>query len=455
MSAPPADVVDRLERLAAHAPGSGIDPDAIWTQGRRRQRVRLGAALAAVVAVGLLGATATPSALRLVAPPVATTQDADPLVLPDRVREPGRWEPPFQRAPGPLTAVGLSSEGYGWSRNPVWWGVSGVTGESRFLELSDASSDIEHRPVLSADGTRLAYWLTGDTPETLPDPDDLRDDDMDPVIGVAVLDLRSGETRRWETGTARGLSTNGMAWAGSALWWSAGDWDADSVVGSGSSTLVTRTWDTVTDVRQEVVGGTKEVDLYPAGPAPGGFVVVSGRSVRTVTGVQPGPRTRLDRHLREQDWSRPAVSPDGTRVAGIAEPDPTVVIDEPQALLVGDLLLATGGADEARLREVGGVEAEAVLGWRSEREVVVLTSVPGRRSLSVVDVESGDQEHLADLSGAINLPHFAADALTGEIVPAPDAPFAPDPRLVGLGLLAAAFVGRRIAVRVRSRRGHA
>lgn len=455
MPAPPADVADRLERLAALAPGGAIDPDAVWTHGRRRQRVRLGAALASVVAVGLLGATATPSALRLVAPPVATTRDADPLVLPDRVREPGRWEPPFQRAPGPLTAIALSSEGYGWSRNPVWWGVSGVTGESRFLRLSDASSEIEHRPVLSADGTRLAYWLTGDTPETLPDPDDLRDDDMDPVVGVAVLDLRSGETRRWETGTPRGLSTHGIAWAGSVLWWSAGDWDDGSVVGSGSSTMVTRTWDTLTDRRQRAVRATTEVDFYAAGPAPDGFVDLSGRSVRTVTGIQPGPRARLDRHLREQDWSRPAVSPDGARIAGIEEPDPSVVLDGPQAVLVGDLQRVDRPAGPTVLRAIGGVEAEAVLGWRSEREVVVLTSVPGRRSLSVVDVETGDQEHLTDLSGAVNLPHFAADALAGDVVPAPDAPFAPDPRLVGFGLLVAAFAAWRVAVRVRGRREHA
>jgi hypothetical protein len=41
------------------------------------------------------------------------------------------------------------------------------------------------------------------------------------------------------------------------------------------------------------------------------------------------------------------------------------------------------------------------------------------------------------------------------VVHAPDAPFAPDPRLVGLGLLVAAFAAWRIAVRVRSRRDHA
>ena len=60
MSAPPTDVVDRLQRLAAGAPGAGVDPDALWTRGRRRQRVRTGGVAAALVLVGLAGATTTP-----------------------------------------------------------------------------------------------------------------------------------------------------------------------------------------------------------------------------------------------------------------------------------------------------------------------------------------------------------------------------------------------------------
>ena len=60
MSAPPTDVVDRLERLAAHAPAGGVDPDAVWSQGRRRQRVRTGVVGAALVVVAVLSAVTTP-----------------------------------------------------------------------------------------------------------------------------------------------------------------------------------------------------------------------------------------------------------------------------------------------------------------------------------------------------------------------------------------------------------
>lgn len=70
-----------------------------------------------------------------------------------------------------------------------------------------------------------------------------------------------------------------------------------------------------------------------------------------------------------------------------------------------------------------------------------------------LDVGSGERAPLLEFSG--NAPEVAAEAWAAEVVPAPDAPFAPDPRLVGLGLLAGAFVAWRLVVRVRRRRGDA
>jgi len=49
-----------------------------------------------------------------------------------------------------------------------------------------------------------------------------------------------------------------------------------------------------------------------------------------------------------------------------------------------------------------------------------------------------------------NVPNFAYDAWTAEVVPAPDAPWAPDPRLLGLGL--AGLVYALVLVRRRVRR---
>lgn len=59
----------------------------------------------------------------------------------------------------------------------------------------------------------------------------------------------------------------------------------------------------------------------------------------------------------------------------------------------------------------------------------------------VLDVRTGERTALMAFSG--NTPQLAADALAAEVAPAPDAPFAPDPRLVGPGLLVAALVLRR------------
>lgn len=64
---------------------------------------------------------------------------------------------------------------------------------------------------------------------------------------------------------------------------------------------------------------------------------------------------------------------------------------------------------------------------------------------------TGERTELLEFSG--NTPQAAAEAWTAEVVAAPDAPFAPDPRLVGLGLLAGSFVVWRLVVRVRRRHG--
>ncbi|MCP3423646.1 hypothetical protein [Nocardioides pinisoli] len=66
---------------------------------------------------------------------------------------------------------------------------------------------------------------------------------------------------------------------------------------------------------------------------------------------------------------------------------------------------------------------------------------------------TGEREALLEFSG--NFPQVAAEAWTADVVPAPGAAFAPDPRLVGLGLLLAAFAGWRVAVGLRRRRDHA
>lgn len=455
MSAPPADVVDRLERLATHAPGGGIDPKVVWTHGRRRQRVRLGAALAALVAVGLLGTTTTPLLVER-AQRVEPAGSADRMVLPDVIRQPGGWEPAFGFAPGRLSAVGIGTRGGLLGDRNAWWGVSAGTGESRFLDLPGALAVAQ--PALSEDGTRLAYWL-----RTSADVDALGRAGEGAMLadGVAVLDLASGKRRVWTLESPHGLWVGGLAWAGDVLWWSAGT--AEARAGALTATQMLHTWD-LRAGRRTTIGRTalgQPVSANGVGPAPDGFVESVGvRRATRVTGE--GPPTMLRFGLPDdvtQEVTRgirqPAVSTDGTRVAGLMSSDYYTDSTSPLPLVAGRV----DGRD-AELSEVDGVEAGAVLGWRSPTEVVLASlddMEPGRppRALRAwtVDVTTGERSDLLEFSGTT--PQVAAEAWAAEVVPSPDAPFAPDPRLVGLGLLVAVFVVWRIAVRGRRSRGHA
>jgi hypothetical protein len=453
MSAPPGDVVDRLERLAAHAPGGGLDPDAVWTHGRRRQRVRLGAALAALVAVGLLGTTATPLLVER-AQRVEPAGSDDTMVLPDVIRQPGGWEPEFPSVPGRLSAVGVGTRSSLWSDRNAWWGVSAETGESRFLDVPDAA-DTFVDAALSADGSRMAYWTKNDADDELAGSAGSAGDSLSLAGGVAVLDLQTGKHQTWEVESPHGLWTGGLAWAGDVLWWSAGPAQQEASGAVRADTRL-RTWDVATGERGESSTG---IGPHAVGDAPNGFVEIGPMwRLERVTGGADPEMVKLLAPAGTRDGAglaEPAVSTDGSRVAVLLMPDASRFDGAPKPLLVG----AVDGREVA-LQQVDGVEEQSVLGWRSPTEVVVASQdavEEGRppRALRAwtVDITTSEREQLVSFSG--NTPQVAAEAWTAEVVPAPGAPFAPDPRLVGLGLLAAAFVVWRIAVRVRSRRGNA
>lgn len=450
MPAPPADVVDRLERLAAHAPGGSLDPDAVWTHGRRRHRVRLGAALAAVAAVGLLGATTTPLLVER-AQRVQPADVGEREVLPDVIRQPGGWEPAFPSTPGRLSAVGVGTRSGLWSDRNAFWGVSAATGESRFLDLPGA---IElGQPALSHDGSRVAYWIA-----TTADVDALGRAGESAMLadGVAVLDLETGKRDAWTVESDHGLWVGGLAWAGDVLWWSAGPAQAQED-GALAARTRTRTWDLDTGERDDTPSPVqRRVSANGVGHAPGGFVEQpSSRRLTLVSGDEPTTlRLILPADAPSAAGTTDAtVSTDGSSLATLLMPDASIYDDSPKALLVGDL-----EDRDVALRHLDDVSAQSVLGWRSATELVVASvddvdeGRPQRANRArVVDLTTGEQEALLEFSG--NTPRVAADAWTAEVVPAPDAPFAPDPRLVGLGLLVAAFAAWRVAVRVRSRRG--
>lgn len=452
MSAPPTDVVDPLARLAARAPSTGLDPDALWSRGRRRQRGRVLVALAAAVVVAVGGAAAGPDLLAQ-AQEVQVAGTADPWVLPDLVREPGGWEGAFPAAPGRLSAVGFGQRSGLWSTRGAWWGVSAATGESRFLELPGAADAVD-APVLSADGWRLAYWVTGDVPGEPLSMGAPTDDDVDPVVGVAVLDLRTGDRRAWTLDTEHGLATGGLAWTGEVLWWSAGTLSRSGESGLLGSDIVARKWDVAADRRVEPSGPESRVWPDNARSAPGGFVeyprrhrlvVVTDAGRRVLRAVLP------DGSPRSAGLLSATLAPDGSRVVALLRPDANVATSQPQQLVVGRVDGAT-----VRLEPVPGATAGDVLGWRSPTEVVVASLAEveeGRPSealeASTVDLVTGERSRVLTFSGTT--PQVAADAWSAAVVPAPGAPLAPDPRWIGVGVLLAALTGWRLLVWRRRR----
>ncbi|CAB4946417.1 unannotated protein [freshwater metagenome] len=445
MSAPPTDVVDRLQRLAAGAPGAGGDPDALWTRGRRRQRVRAGGVAAALVLVGLVGATTTPSL-------VERSQQVEPartdkrMVLPDVIRQPGAWEPAFPSAPGKLSAVAMGVRGGLLSDRTALWGVSATTGESRFLDLP-----VAEQAVLSSDGSKLAYWAsTGDAGESA--------DGRGAVpTSVQVLDLVTGEQQGWDPAAEHGLMVAGLAWAGDTLWFAQGAFEDAEQDGAQ---ITTRTWRW--GAAPERVDGpyADDVGLRTVSQDPGGFLAASGTAATDARRVDDDGSVSRIRFVTDKAVTMPHMSPDGIRVAGLEQ--------ERERLTFGAERLVVGTVDDGRavMERVRPIGAQEVLGWRSPTEVVVLDASAGgdtdgdgvreTRELWVADLSDLDRPGYApwiQLQAAT--PHFAADAFAGDVVDAPDAPFAPDPRLVGLGLLAGAFVAWRLVVRVRRRRGDA
>ena len=461
-SGPAGDVADRLERLAVHSPARGVDPDRLWRLGRRRQGRRWVVAAACAVVLAGVGTLSVAPLARLLDPPIAGNPDGA-WVLPDVVRQPGGWEPAFPAAPGRLSAVGVGQREYFLSSSATLWGVSATTGESRWLDLPGAIASAQSAAQLSADGRRLAYWVTGDVFGDALSTGGTEDNT--PVVGLAVMELETGEVQRWDVESEHGLSVQGLVWAGHALWWQGGP-VVPMGTGVSSADVRTRIWDLGTDERTEVADqdARASVHLSEPGGAPDGFVTLP-RTLRLERVIGSGTPTPLRVDLPAGFPSSAglvdtSMAPDGARVAALMVPDATAFDDT-----VGKRLLVGSVADgKVTMKRIRPVAARTVLGWRSPSEVVLVSATTGSfRS----GVQTASELWLSDLSDARRpafapwiwveartVPEFAADAFTAEVVPAPEVPFAPDPRLVAGVVTLLVLMAMPLWRRVRSLRGH-
>ncbi len=459
MSAPSRDVADRLERLATHAPRATADPDGLWRRGRWSQRRRVASVVAGIAATGVLASAMTPTVLAGIDRPVAASPSV--MVLPDELRTPGGWEPAFPPTPGRLSAVGVGQRS-GWLSSAPWlWAVSAATGESRWLDLPDFVANSGIPPQLSADGRRLAYWVTGPISgePVSAGPGAVRrgSEPGAPVVGVAVMDLETGEVARWDIASEHGLWAQGLRWAGDVLWWEGGP--VIPMDGGASASTHTYTWDVTTDEKMEA--GVRP-GLSQTGDAPGGFVSLPRFfKLEQVTGSKAPESLRVD--LPDDAPSSaglidPEMAPDGERVAALMLPYAPEFDDAADK----DLVVGTKADGAISLQPVGGVRAQAVLGWRSPTVAVVASSRtsgedgspnPEGVQVSTADVTVLDFSKLLQVTGVMPS-SFASEAWAGEVVTPPPTPFAPDPRLVGVGAVVVLAFGISLWRSVRRRRGH-
>lgn len=432
----PNDVVDRLERLAAHAPAGGIDPDTLWVRGRQRQARRWVTVAACAVVLAGLGALAAPPVARFVDPPIASTPPPSGLVLPDIVRPPERGAPRFARAPGPLSVVGVDGD-------TGIWGVSGATGVSRFIDLPDDAVPAAGA-ALSDDGHKLAYWVSDGEQES--------QDGQNVLTGVAVLDLVSGREQTWESDAPFGVYGDGPLWVDDALWFAAGPWDD---AGRYSFLPAVWTWPLDDEPRmvKEKAGG---LPLRHATPAAGGVLVAMVSTVRSVKVLEDDGRVTTIRLAQYGSTSSPSMSPDGRWIVGIERNK----LSDYAGRKLFPVVAGEVEPGQAEMRRVGGAQAQSVLGWRSATVAIVGSPVDLNGNevddgvqASSLDVVTGDFGRLIDIASTRPV-SVAADAWAGDVVPTPEVPFVLAPWVLGgsaavLGVLLLA--GWRL---VRGRRGH-
>ena len=437
-----AALADRATSTRSSAAGLGVPPAELWRRGRRRQVRRALAATVAVAAVSAIAGIGGATAWQRVETVGPVTSPDDTMRLPDRLYNPGPWlEGTDEAGPiGPLVAV-IGADRRSWrSRSNGLVGVSGTTGEYRFLDLPDVAilnGEFPSAPALSPDGTMLAYWTTGSSADDPLIP--MRGDR--PVAGVAVYDTVTGEVHRKAVVSDHGLAPQGIAWSGDTVWANYFTFNEGGVEPGGyGSTFggeltwspATEEWATQTDFARSLIADGAAIGTES-------FVTAASRGKGY---VEVGPRGEVRRFRLDAKLAVPPyLSPSGKRVAGMGLPEDG---DSQGQLLVAELP-RSGTDGPVTTRQVPGVRGGAVLGWRDDTHVVVRSSAEDSHYVTV-DVATGATEPLVT-PPAVNWTGgttVAADAWSGPVTDAPEPDWPMDPRTralrLGLGVAAACVV---------------
>ncbi len=442
MTTTPPGLHDELARLAER---TGAEPGPtggeLWDRGTRyRRRLRVGtAAIAAGTVLGL--AVLTGVAVDRAGPPLEPAPADAPAGLPSRIWSPSPWLPGTDEVgpPGQVIAMGSATR-------RTWRGttsgivtVSAATGDYRFLDLPGWTAGWAEEPTLAPDGRHVAYWAAGPvtgTPNT-------GDGGGAPLSRVAVYDTVDGTLARHTFASEHGLSPNTMAWVDattlvvSHYQLAVGD-EGPSIRQSMGVDQTTWLWDIAAPEPERWDEGTRQgVDDW--GVPVDGHVAVRGFS--RLKDLDPDTRTLrpLPRRLPIVYGSGNAISPDGTRIAGVWR--------QPDDRTPNDVVVVPLDSPRAPRRLETADAAFRVDGWIDDESLVVTRrSEPVRRGLGMgvyrVDALTGDTEPLVRLpDGSFGTVQWASALLDSPVVDRPAPPTPLDPRWVAAGWTSIAFAG--------------
>lgn len=373
------DLAESADHVSAPR-GAPAGTHDLWRRGRRARRRRVASSvLVAGAVMALLGAVLPVVGGQLRTTPAPASYDETDLAVPDQIWAPSSWAPTADEEdpPGPLAMVASAPRRGLWpfSREHQWFGVSAVDQSYSWLDLP-GQAESERAVELSPDGLKVAYLLGGSPPGPRTEVSDpgMASEPQSDVVGLAVLDLVSGEVARHRVPTRFGLSVTatgvdtGLVWSQDSAWLVANYGQYMRMMG-GSRFPLTEAWRPADGTVRTLLESPSDVESLAAGP--GGTVVGwhDHRDELLFVSLDTSAQ-RLNRVLlppTDMSPGAPSFNPGGTRMAFVGA----------RKEGVGNWPAAFAAPVSAD-REVGELTMldkrwmpQAVLGWLDETRVLV------------------------------------------------------------------------------------
>jgi hypothetical protein len=399
----------------------------------------------AVAAVGIVAPTLRQGSDAVGQPDIHASQ----LALPTEISQPSPWESGTSGA-GPLGPLAVLGEDLGrhtswFNTGDAYYGISAADGTYRYLDLPGL--DTTSTPVLSPDGSHIAYWTVA-PPST----------DPRAIGGYAVYDAVSGTTTEHALPSTDDLRPRVLTWSpdGDQLFV---EYDGlsqpDSRVAGGQ--ILSLADGVARDLTLPALAQGHRVDVAwgPPGVAfwrPPHLVVVDPLT---------GAFDRSDHEPQGARYSRGlAWSPSGSAFAV------TATFRDPGGPYLQVNSLGVVVVDQSRPRGIERVSpfdaVYQVLGWRDDRHVLVV-GVPTETDAARADTEPGvysidAQTGAYERLGSVSLSNSAW--IRGVATGLADRPFAerpgpaghPDPRAVWARVAALLVVAFLVGLVVRQTR---